>query len=201
MNVEVASEFILVAATLMRIKAKMLLPRPVLDESGNEIDPREELVRHLLEYKKYKSVIEELSQMEGDRFLKERRGNIAKELRKLAEGSNVEAELQDLDLYKLLKVYQRVVSRFEYEQKKPTHQVVQYPYSIATQRQFILDKLSNAPRLSFVELIDFEPNKIGVIFNFLSILDLLQMRKITMHLGEGFNNFWIERIEEDLVEN
>ena len=55
LNVEVASEFILVAATLMRIKSKMLLPRPQLDEQGNEIDPREELVKHLLEYKKYKS--------------------------------------------------------------------------------------------------------------------------------------------------
>ena len=61
LNVEVASEFILVAATLMRIKAKMLLPRPVIDEDGNEIDPREELVRHLLEYKKYKSVVSTLS--------------------------------------------------------------------------------------------------------------------------------------------
>ena len=56
LNMEVASEFILVAAKLMRIKAKMLLPRPQLDEEGNEIDPRNELVKHLLEYKKYKSV-------------------------------------------------------------------------------------------------------------------------------------------------
>lgn len=199
MNVEVASEFILVAATLMRIKAKMLLPRPVLDESGNEVDPREELIRHLLEYKKYKSVIEELSQLEGHRLQKETRGNIARELKKLAEGSNVESEMQDLDLYKLLKVYQRVISRFEYEQQKPTHQVIQYPYSIATQREFILDKLADTPRLSFIELIELEANKIGVIFNFLSILDLLQMRKITMHLGEGFNNFWVEKIEEEMV--
>ena len=55
MNIEVASEFIVVAATLMRIKSKMLLPRLSLDEEGNEIDPREELVEHLIEYKKYKS--------------------------------------------------------------------------------------------------------------------------------------------------
>ena len=51
LNIEVASEFILVAATLMRIKSKMLLPRPQLDDEGNEIDPREELVKHLLAYK------------------------------------------------------------------------------------------------------------------------------------------------------
>ena len=64
LNIEVASEFILVAATLMRIKSKMLLPRPQLDEQGNEIDPREELVKHLLEYKKYKSVIDTFHKME-----------------------------------------------------------------------------------------------------------------------------------------
>src|SRR5690349_3654334 len=95
LNVEVASEFILVAATLMRIKSKMLLPRPQLDEKGNEIDPREELIRHLIEYKKYKSVIESFHKMEENELMKERRGNLMKELRSLAESTNVEAELQD----------------------------------------------------------------------------------------------------------
>ncbi|MFN0200887.1 MAG: segregation and condensation protein A, partial [Bacteroidia bacterium] len=60
MNMEVASEFILVAGTLMRIKAKMLLPRPEINEKGEEVDPRDELVRRLLEYRKYKSVIDDL---------------------------------------------------------------------------------------------------------------------------------------------
>jgi segregation and condensation protein A len=81
MNIEVASEFILVASTLMRIKAKMLLPRPQMDEEGNEIDPREELVRHLLEYKKYKSVLQELSAMEGMMQEKQKRGNAKKEVK------------------------------------------------------------------------------------------------------------------------
>ena len=60
MNIDLASEFILVAATLMRIKAKMLIPRKPLDEEGNEIDPRDELVQRLLEYKRYKSVLDEM---------------------------------------------------------------------------------------------------------------------------------------------
>src|SRR5207253_5146159 len=90
MNVEVASKFILVAATLMRIKSKLLLPRPQLDEQGNEIDPREELVRHLMEYRKYKSVVDQFHKMEESELLKEKRGNIMKELRQLAESSNVE---------------------------------------------------------------------------------------------------------------
>ena len=80
------------------------------------------------------------------------------------------------------------------EKNKPTHKVVQYPYTMAGQQAYIMEQLSLMPRLSFTQLIDFEPNKIAVIFNFLSILDLLQMRKITLHPGEGFNNFWIEKL-------
>lgn len=198
MNVEVASEFILVAATLMRIKAKMLLPRPVLDEEGNEIDPREELVKHLLEYKKYKSVISELSQMESDRLDRQSRGNLFKEIKKLSSTIDVEAELQDLDLYKLMKVYQKVLKRYEFEQTRPTHQVTQYPYTISGQKSYLLQKLGNSEnrRISFSNLVDEKPEKILVIFNFLAILELLQLGLITLHIGEGFNNFWVEQIEE-----
>lgn len=200
MNIEVASEFILVAATLMRIKSKMLLPRPQLDEEGNELDPREELVKHLLEYKKYKSVLADLQKMEEGEIDKEKRGNITKELRSLSETVNVESELQDVDLYKLLKVFQKVVERYELEQKKPRHEVVQYPYTIAGQRSFIVNKLSDVPKLSFAAVIEEDPNKIAVIFNFLAILELLQMQIITMHIGLGFNNFWIEKLEKVATE-
>jgi segregation and condensation protein A len=195
MNMEVASEFILVAATLMRIKAKMLLPRPVLDEEGNEIDPREELVKHLLEYKKYKSVLAELSKMEEERSQLERRGNINKELKSLSESSNVEWELQTIDLYKLLKVYQKVMERYKYELNKPPHKVIQWPYSIEQQKKYVLQKVGREGRVSFTQIIEDNPEKIAVIFNFLSILDLLQLRLITMHIGLGFNNFWIESFE------
>jgi len=201
MNIEVASEFILVAATLMRIKSRMLLPRPQVDEEGNEIDPRDELVRHLLEYKKYKSVVGDLVQMEDVMLQKEKRGNMLKELTKLAEVTNVEAELQDVDLYKLLKVFQKVLKRYETEQSKPRHQVVEYPYTIASQKKFILDKVGAEGRISFLQIIDSDPSKIVVIFNFLAILELLQTTAITIHIGEGFNNFWVEDTErkvEDL---
>lgn len=197
LNVEVASEFILVAATLMRIKAKMLLPRPVLDEEGNELDPREELVKHLLEYKKYKSVISELSDMELNRLSMEKRGNLMREIKKLASTIDVEAELQDLDLYKMMKVYQKVIKRFEDEKNKPVHQVVQYPYTISNQKSYLINRLNGTAggRISFLDLVKEKPEKILVIFNFLAILELLQLRQITLHLGEGFNNFWIERLE------
>src|SRR5690606_30642177 len=149
LNIEVASEFILVAATLMRIKSKMLLPRPQIDEQGNEIDPREELVKHLLEYKKYKSVIDDFHKMEDQELNKEKRGNIIKELRSLAESSNLEAELQDVDLFKLMTVFEKVLKRFEAEKNKPVHQIIQYPYTIEGQKKLLLTKVTTIDRLSF----------------------------------------------------
>jgi len=64
LNIDMASEFILVAATLCRIKARLLLPRKEVDEEGNEIDPRDELVMRLLEYKRLKSVLEDMRKIE-----------------------------------------------------------------------------------------------------------------------------------------
>lgn len=198
MNVEVASEFILVAATLMRIKSKILLPRPVLDEEGNEIDPREDLVKHLLEYKKYKSVIAELTRMESDRLDRESRGNLMKEIKKLSQTVDAEAEIQYLDLYKLMKVFQKALKRYEYEKNKPTHQIVQYPYTISNQKIYLLERLKKSKnrKISFMKLVEEKPEKILVIFNFLAILEILQLGLITLRIGEGFNNFWIEQIEE-----
>ena len=151
LNIEVASEFILVAATLMRIKSKMLLPRPQLDEQGNEIDPRDELVKHLLEYKKYKSVVETFHKMEEAELMKEKRGNIIKELKSLAEITNVEAELQDVTIFKLMSVFEKVIKRFEAEKNKPVHQVIQYPYTIENQKKYLVDELLKKDRVSFVE--------------------------------------------------
>src|SRR6476661_1316709 len=64
LNIEVASEFIYVAATLMRIKAKLLLPRPDLDEEGNEVDLKQDLVQKLIEYKRFKDLSEQLRSLE-----------------------------------------------------------------------------------------------------------------------------------------
>jgi len=197
LNIEVASEFILVAATLMRIKSKMLLPRPQLDEQGNEIDPREELVRHLLEYKKYKSVLDTFHKMEETELMKEKRGNLMKELKALAESTNVEAELQDVTIFKLMTVFEKVMKRFEAEKNKPVHQVIQYPYTVEGQKKYVVDELSKKQRVSFTELLSIFPTRIGLIFNFLAILEMLALQQINIQVGEGFNNFWVTKFEEE----
>jgi segregation and condensation protein A len=195
MEIEVASDFILFAATLMKIKSKMLIPRPELDEHGAEVDPREELIRHLLEYKKYKSVILELANLEEIRSAKAQRGNILSEIKLLSKADDVDAEMQDLDLYRLLKVFQKVMSKYSSRTDQTKHTVIQYPYTIEQQKDFILEKMSLKNRVAFTEFISYKPEKIFVIYTFLAILELLQLSMVTITIGEGFNNFWVEKQE------
>lgn len=191
LNIEVASDFILTAATLMRIKAKMLLPRTEKDEEGNEIDPRQELVQHLLEYKKYKSVLPDLSILEDQRMAQENRGNINEELQQIANANHFEYELQDLNLYKIMRVFDKVMNRYEEEQNRPKHTVFTYPYTIEQQKDHILEMVAFRQKVAFSDVITAFPDKIGMIFNFLAILELLQLNLLSLEVGEGFNDFTI----------
>ncbi|KAA5539506.1 segregation and condensation protein A [Adhaeribacter rhizoryzae] len=197
LNIEVASEFILIAATLMRIKAKLLLPRAEKDDQGNEIDPRKELVQHLLEYKKYKNVLTDLARLEDRRLMMETRGNIPDELQLIAKRSNLDYELQDLNLYKLMRVYEKAMNRFEEEQNRPKHTVYTYPYTIEDQKSFILKKVTTEKEVDFLQIVQAFPDKIGLIFNFLAILDMLQLNIISIRISDGFNNFRITPFEEN----
>ncbi|MEZ4958513.1 MAG: segregation/condensation protein A [Saprospiraceae bacterium] len=197
LNVDLASEFILVAATLCRIKAKMLLPRKPLDEEGNEIDPREELVNRLLEYKRYKSVLDEMRQMEEDRSLREHRGNVTRELRQIASVALVDVEMESLTLFKLLKTFERLVRRFEEQGKEHVvHRIVRFNYSIAGQRDYILAKLKPGKKADFKSLFLKLENRIHAIVTFLALLELLNLQEVEITQGLGPNNFWVAKTEE-----
>ena len=196
LNIELASEFILVAATLMRIKAKMLLPRQVLNEEGEEIDPREELVRRLLEYRKYKSVVDELEAMADAQAEKLWRVYMREEEKKFAElaTNGPEEELASLDLYALMRAFQRVWERHQNELKKPKHVIRPYPYTMEEVKDGILTSLTRRKRIDFSSLILETGERVYAVFAFLSILELFQYGKIQLVVGEGFNNFWVEEM-------
>src|ERR1700738_347565 len=127
-DIELASEFILFVSTLMRIKEKMLLPRKEVDEQGNEIDPRQELIDKLLEYKRYKEASATLAEMEAIRHLMVRRGNLQKELAHIGEEAGEGTEIQAITLFKLMKTFERLMVRIPQKQDKPVHTVVPYRY-------------------------------------------------------------------------
>ncbi|MCO6477494.1 MAG: segregation/condensation protein A [Phaeodactylibacter sp.] len=201
MNIDLASEFILVAATLCRIKAKMLLPRKPVDEEGNEIDPREELVHRLLEYKRYKSVLEEMRQMEERRGKQSHRGNVSRELQRIANKALVDAELESVTLFKLLRAFERVMERFEVSHPKSVHQIVQFSYTIEEQQAHIFSKIHSGGRASFQDVFAECRNRIHAIVTFLALLELLNLQMIDITVGLGINNFWLEeRKEQDIFE-
>lgn len=197
LNIDVASEFILVAATLMRIKAKLLLPRKEIDELGNEIDPREELTQRLLEYKKYKAILDEMRAMEENRSTKFQRGNVSSELRVIASKALVDVELESLTLYKLLKTFQKLMEEYEVRGSKTIHRIVKYNYTIEDQQSYILTKMKKGKKVDFKNIFEGLENRIHAIVTFLSLLELLNVQKVTVTQGEGINNFWISTAEGD----
>lgn len=198
MNIDLASEFIVVAATLMRIKAKMLLPRKQVDDEGNEIDPRQELVDRLLEYKRYKSILDDLRRLEEMRAFMNPRGYASTELRKLAEHALADAEMESVTLYKLLRVFERLVTRFEEDQKtKRVHTVYNYTYTIQAQREYLTSKLKRGKKTSFEKLFLALDSRIHAIVTFLALLELLNAQEIVLVQGEGYNNFWLTLPEEN----
>jgi len=191
LNIDVASEFILVAATLMRIKAKMLLPRPDLDEDGQEIDPRQELAQKLLEYKRFKDVLDDFRALEDERKQITRRGNTRKELRSIAEKALVDVELESLTLFKLLKSFQTVMRNMEIRNTKPRHIVFKYDYSVEEQKDYILSKVQIKEKTSFESIFGELRDRMHAIITFLSLLEMINMEEVKIVPGDDTNQFWL----------
>lgn len=192
LNIEQASEFILFASTLMRIKARMLLPRKEVNAAGVEIDPRKELVDKILEYKRFKEAAEAMATMEADRLLRQKRGNVKLEVDRIGETMSEGTEMQAITMYKLFAAYEKVVKRYNERQKKPQHVVMKYNYSLEGQRIFLQHYMAEQKKVSFEKLFMECQHRIHAIFTFLAMLELIQQKYFTIITGAGRNNFILE---------
>ena len=179
-------------STLMRIKARMLLPRKELDAEGNEIDPRQELVDKILEYKKFKEAATHMAEMEAMRMLMVKRGNLQKELSEVGEEAGEGTEIQAISLFKLMKSFERVMQRLYERNNKPQHVVYKYNYTMEGSREYLLNTVREEKNMSFEKLFDHCEDRIHAIFLFLSLLELIQQKWMGILVGEGRNNFIIE---------
>lgn len=196
LNIELASEFIFVASTLMRIKAKMLLPRPELDENENEVDLKEQLVQKLILYKQFKDVCEDLKGLETNREKLHERGNIAFDL-KQTKRQITEEELASFDLYKLMMVYEKMMYHFTHRVVPVTHTVVKFPYTIEKQKDAISALLDLNKKLDFQLLLKNSENRVQFVFNFLAILEMLQQKLLEIEVGMDYNNFAVASKDPD----
>ena len=192
LNIELSSEFILFISTLMRIKAKMLLPRKEIDAQGNEIDPRQELIDKILEYKKFKEASVKMAEMEAIRMLMIKRGNLQKELSSIGEEAGEGTEIQTVSLFKLMKAFEKVALRLHEKKNRPVHTVVQYNYSMEGVRSHLLQISKEHKTLAFEKIFDVCENRIHAIFIFLNMLELVQQKYLQILIAEGRNNFILE---------
>lgn len=192
LNIELSSEFILFISTLMRIKAKMLLPRKEIDAAGNEIDPRQELINKILEYKKFKEASAVMAEMEATRMMMIKRGNLHKELSRIGEEAGEGTEIQTVSLFKLMKAFEKVVQRLHEKNNQPVHTVVQYNYTMEGIREYMLEISSKEKTLSFEKIFEVCEDRIHAIFIFLNMLELIQQKYLHILIGEGRNNFILE---------
>jgi len=137
-------------------------------------------------------VLEDLRRLEEVRAFMNPRGFATAEIRQLAEQALAEAELESISLYKLLRVFERLVTRFEEDQKtKRVHTVYNYTYTIQEQRDYIVGKLKKGEKRDFEQLFLALENRIHAVVTFLALLELLNAQEIVLIQGEGVNNFWL----------
>lgn len=201
LNVALSSDFILFVSTLMRIKSKMLLPRKELDAAGNEIDPRQELVDKLLEYRKFKNAAASFSEMEAERIKRIARGNRFREISTIGEAMAEGTEIQSLTLFRLMKSYEKVLLRLKGKNMHPVHTVIKYNYTMEESRTYIGNLIHRKQTVNFHDVFGICNDRIHALFLFLSLLEMIQQKFFKIIVGEGLNNFmidWNQNRVEDL---
>jgi segregation and condensation protein A len=188
LDLELAGDFILMASTLMHIKVRMLLPRE-LDEKGEEIDPRDELVKALLQYKRYKEMSEELSFLESMQRKLKFRGNFSQDEKETPH--EYETLLKNVSVYDLAKYFKQAIEQIKEE---PVHQINKINVSIDEQMQFILQKLDEKPEINFLILMSELREKIRIIVTFIALLEMVKMGEVEIKSSKDLNDFILIKI-------
>ena len=108
-----------------------------------------------------------------------------------------EEELVGMDLYDLLRTFKRIWERHQDKLEKPRHVIKRYPYTVEQVKYRLLERVLMVERIDFVSFILEEKERIYVVFSFLAILELVQTQKLNITIGQGFNNFWLSKKDEE----
>ena len=169
LNMHIAGEFIVMASTLMRVKVKMMIPRPELDDDGEILDPRAELMQQLIDYKRFRDAANMLKDLADERNHAIPR-QFSQDIKAVDE-EEIGALLQDVTLYDLARVFKTamenrpVMSQFELNRE---------PVKLEQQKDFIFKFFDGEGRLKFSTLLDNLKSKMEIIVTFLAILDLVR---------------------------
>lgn len=192
LDLEAASDYILMAATLIRIKAKMLLPKsPIESDEEEEEDPREELVRRLLEYQRFKEVGAQMADFAVARaqlFTRQyTNGDIETDFH------SIDGALSNYTLFELIAAFKQILSRAP---KVMHHRVEHEPATTEEQMDYLLKKMdAQNGQILFYEAIESLQNRIAMIVTFLALLELIRRRIVAVTQSSTFGEIWIKRVE------
>jgi len=182
LNLEIAGEFLLMAATLLHIKSKMLLPASSEEEGEEEVDPRAELIRRLLEYQKYKEASQELEKrplLDRDVFTRPAS----------QEREEPEEEKIEVNLFELLEAFRQVLERAKIE---AFHEVTLEPITVEEKIQEILSILQKEKRsMAFQTLFPEQSSRSIIVITFLAILELVKTKAVRIFQAAPFETIRI----------
>ncbi len=191
MDVEVAGEFLVMAATLMRIKSQRLLPRPpVQDENDDDLITEEDLINRLLTYKTYKEAAASLKKREEDAGPRFSRGYSP------SLPGDYKYPLKEVSLFSLIKAYQEIDQRET--NAPPVHEVIMEDIRLEDQVAHILSRLGEVQgRLHFSTLLSEDKPRLEIVVTFLAVLELAREQVVRIIQDKPFEDIWVESRENE----
>jgi len=187
LNLDVAGEFLVMAATLAQIKSKMLLPPGEgegEEEEQDEVDPREELVRRLLEYQRYKEAAAELR----DRPILDRDVFARRAMPAVVESEDEASPFADVSVFRLIEALDKVMLKAS---KRIPHEILIERISIADRIQELTAVLAERRELIFEELFGDAPTRSFVVITFIALLEMTRLHMIRLHQADGGENLYV----------
>ncbi|MBS4539962.1 segregation/condensation protein A [Clostridium sp. D2Q-11] len=193
LDLEITSEFLIMAATLLEIKSRMLLPNTEVEGEQiemEEADPREELIRRLIEYKRYKNAAEDL---------KSRQDIHGKVFYKPKEEININDEddstnLDGLELSHLIKAFDNLIhKKFKEKNNKKFHEIKREEISIDEAMNLIRNKLISNKEVGFEELFENRLTRSSIVTIFIGILELIKMKEVNIYQDNNFSNIKLSK--------
>jgi segregation and condensation protein A len=188
LDLDVAGEFLVMAATLAHIKSRLLLPRTeTTTETGEAAeeqgDPRAELVRRLLEYQKYKDVARQLAEnplLDREVF--------ARRITPAAAAQVESAALAEVSVYRLIEALDRVLKALE---PRVGHEIVRDQLTLSAAMQGITARIRPGERITFIQLFEGQRTRGSVVVTFLALLEMVKLRLLRVHQDEGAKDIWV----------
>ncbi|MCL5268066.1 MAG: segregation/condensation protein A [Bacteroidetes bacterium] len=190
LDLEVAGDFIVMAATLMQIKVRMLLPHEEGIDDLIEEDPRKGLADRLAEYARFKEAAHNFAYLEEEGGKLHYRIFFKQDERQYV--SPEDDDLKDMTLIDLITAFKRAMDRLE---TTPYHNIQRLNITIEEQIEFVLDSLKEKSALHFVELAAQIHERIRLVVTFIALLELIKRNILRVQTSGGFNDFIISKYE------